>query len=545
MRAWLIPLVMLACLVAATNARAEGNWRILRTEWTEADEKGFGAFVTAIAESGCSTTKDCMRGAANPYRNTDPQSLDFDADCAKWVYMLRAYYSSKNGLPFGYVSDIAGRGNDFRFNGSPNRVVSRQDLVDRGGGLAVPEILAEIHDRVSSATYRTDASQSGPVVSDFYSPKIQAGSIRSGTVIYDINGHVGIVYAVESDGRVRYVGAAPDKTVTRSVYGAQFGQSQAALGGGFKNFRPIKLVGASLRNGAYVGGHLVVSANDDIADFSLEQYRGNGPEANGDGPDAIFQYQGAPVGLFEYVRGSLSGGTYRFDPVYELQAGMDMLCHSFQERGKYVDGAIQAGIDKKSEPALLTGNIYASDNEEWEAYATPSRDASLKNSFAQLYVDIMKFVFRARAQDPSPVREAVLRSDLLKAYDEKAHTCTVTYTNSANQPLTIGFDDAVHRLFTMSFDPYHCIERRWGATSEQELSTCGDDETKTRWYNAEQRLRNQAERIYGSRAHFTLGELEQGVPGSGARKAPPSDISQLIGNIGRGQIMAAMEPVGY
>ena len=38
------------------------------------------------------------------------------------------------------------------------------------------------------------------------------------------------------------------------------------------------------------------------------------------GPDAIFQYQEAPVGLFEYVRGSLSGGTYRFDPVYELKS---------------------------------------------------------------------------------------------------------------------------------------------------------------------------------------------------------------------------------
>jgi hypothetical protein len=35
------------------------------------------------------------------------------------------------------------------------------------------------------------------------------------------------------------------------------------------------------------------------------------------------------------------------------------------------------------------------------------------------------------------------------------------------------------------------------------------------------------------------------VPGSGARKPPPADIAKLIANIGRGQLMAQMEPVGF
>jgi hypothetical protein len=112
-------------------------------------------------------------------------------------------------------------------------------------------------------------------------------------------------------------------------------------------------------------------------------------------------------------------------------------------------------------------------------------------------------------------------------------------------PVTLGFDDAVSRLFAMSFDPYQCVERRWGAVSEVELATCRDDEIKTRWYSAEQNLRNQAERSYSSRAHFTLAELEQGGPGSGSRKPPPADVAQLIANIGRGPLMAQMEPVGF
>src|SRR6478735_3438744 len=256
MRAWLALLAMLFCVGLPLSAKADSTWRIQRTEWTDADEKGFGDFIRAIADSGCSTTVECMRGPGNPYRASDPRGIDFEADCAKWVYTLRAYYAWKNGLPFGYTNEIAGRGTDFRFNSAGNRITGRHDLIDRGSGLAAPAILAEIHDHVSSATYRTDAAQSGGVMPDFYAPKIQPGSIRSGTVLYDINGHVAIVYAVENDGRVLYMSADPDATVTRSVYGAQFGQGSAGLGGGFKNFRPVKLVGATLKNGAYVGGRL-------------------------------------------------------------------------------------------------------------------------------------------------------------------------------------------------------------------------------------------------------------------------------------------------
>jgi hypothetical protein len=131
-----------------------------------------------------------------------------------------------------------------------------------------------------------------------------------------------------------------------------------------------------------------------------------------------------------------------------------------------------------------------------------------------------------------------------EAYDEKAAACQVTYTNSAGAPVTFGFDEAVQRLFAMSFDPYHCIERRWGATSETELATCKDDATKTRWYQAEQNLRNQVERSYTARARFTLVDLESNVPGSGTRKAPPADARAMIGKIGRGPMLAAMEPVG-
>jgi hypothetical protein len=100
-----------------------------------------------------------------------------------------------------------------------------------------------------------DAAAQVPVLQDFYSPKIQPGSIHAGTTIYDINGHVMIVYDVTPDGSILYMDAHPDESVTRGAYGPQVPKAQS-LGGGFKNFRPLKLVGAELRpDGSYIGGH--------------------------------------------------------------------------------------------------------------------------------------------------------------------------------------------------------------------------------------------------------------------------------------------------
>src|SRR5262249_17417021 len=157
----------------------------------------------------------------------------------------------KNGLPFAYVDAVAGKGRDIRYEGA-NRASSRRELIDRGGGLNAPEILQAIHTGVSSATYRTDPGVQAGVLSDFYASKIDAGTIRTGTGFYDTNGHVGIVYKIEKDGRIDYMDAHPDFSVTRSVYGAQFGQSPERLGGGLKNWRPLKLVGAKNKNGHWL-----------------------------------------------------------------------------------------------------------------------------------------------------------------------------------------------------------------------------------------------------------------------------------------------------
>jgi hypothetical protein len=336
----------IATIPSSVLGQAEpGPWRIRKTEWAKADETGFGEFVRAIARSDCTTTISCMQSAANFYHDSDPPSFFFHADCAKWVYMLRAYYASKNGLPFSYVSHISGDGDDLRFSKTSNRALERRDIVDSGTGIDRFAVLQRLHDEVWSATYRMDPAEQFPVLQDFYSPKIQPGSIHAGTAIYDINGHVTIVYDVTADGSILYMDAYPDQTVRRGAYGAHIPRSPVWLGGGFKNFRPLRLEGALLQpDGTYVGGTIVMAANDAISDFSLEQYRGNAPDAKGDDPNAQFRYNNVSLDLYEYARASMSNGGFAFNPVYELEVTMGSLCRDAKDGSREADARVKTGL---------------------------------------------------------------------------------------------------------------------------------------------------------------------------------------------------------
>src|SRR5215468_5384340 len=171
MRLYRLSILALA-VVALSGSAALGHstWRIAKDHWSDADEQGFGNFIAALGETNCSSAESCLRNAANPYRNTDQDFKDIDSDCAKWPYMLRAYYAWKNHLPFAYVDGTKGEG-DQKFNDG-NRTISRRDLVDRGSGLPAVELLSQIHNGVWTGTYRTDAAEKSVAWSDFYAPKI-------------------------------------------------------------------------------------------------------------------------------------------------------------------------------------------------------------------------------------------------------------------------------------------------------------------------------------------------------------------------------------
>jgi hypothetical protein len=530
-----VPKPMITAPVPAAPAAvpiAPNDLYIIRFDhWTDADERGYSEFITAIGESGCGTVNDCLHIAANPFRASDVPGIVFHSDCADLPYVLRAYYAWKRGLPFSYESAVEPRGHtrDIRYTPNGNEVVERKDVLT--GSISGYELLDEIRDAVSSASYRIHPDLDEPLEPDLYSPAIDTKSIRPGTMIYDPNGHVATIYRIDPDGRINYIDAHPDNSVTRGFYDERFVRSRPGMGAGFKNWRPLRLVGATRRtDGVYLGGRVVLPANKDIADFSLEQFYGTGPQPDDDSDwaDGSFMLNGEYLPYYDWVRARLAGGKLEFDPLKEVRDMVDSNCNDLHYRADAVTLALQAGLQNQPEPERLPANIYGTEG-DWETYSTPSRDARLKTAFKELRDKTERFVKMYQAGDRKLVYKGKdLVGDLIAIYDREAAACKIVYTRSDNSTVTLSYDEARRRLFLMSFDPYQCVERRWGATDPRELATCRDGPDKQAWYAAEQNLRNQLDRAYDAQMDFTREELLVPGPGKGVVAAPDIDARAYL-----------------
>jgi hypothetical protein len=91
-----------------------------------------------------------------------------------------------------------------------------------------------------------------------------------------------------------------------------------------------------------------------------------------------------------------------------------------------------------------------------------------------------------------------MKRDLLEAYDRQSGECAVTYLSSDKHPVTLHFDDIARRLFAMSFDPYNCVELRWGDDGLNNGSGgCPDQAGKRRYYAMQERQRHEVDRDGG------------------------------------------------
>jgi hypothetical protein len=514
-------ILLLGMVLAPGIARADPMVRVRSDRWTEADERGYGEFITALGESGCRTVDRCLHSAANPFRASDPPGHEFRSDCADLPYFLRFYYAWKRGLPFSFVSAVSprGRSRDIRYSPRGNRVESRRDVLSGDNALAV---LAAIRDDISSATYRIHPDAGDD---DLYSPALAPGAIRPGTVIYDPNGHLAVVWRIEDDGRIRYIDAHPDNSLTRGYYDLRFVRASPGMGAGFKNWRPVRLAGArTAPGGVLAGGHVVGVPNAQIADFALTQYYGTGPRPLDDGSwkTGAFVLNGQRMDYYDYVRARLGGGSLHFDPVREVSEMVASNCTDLGYRTEAVELSLAAALQDRPEPARLPPNIYGTDG-DWEIWSTPSRDARLKTAFKELRDTVERFMTLWRARDPRlGYSGGDLAGDMLRAYDRAAAGCSIGYRRSDGVLVRFGYEEARRRLFAFSFDPYHCVERRWGAAGA-ELAGCRDGAVKRRWYDAEQGLRNQLDRTYEARMDFSLAQLEAGGPGTGPQAPPDTD----------------------
>jgi formylglycine-generating enzyme required for sulfatase activity len=532
------------CPAAAQNA--SGSAYVIRFDhWSDADERDFGEFLAGIGRSGCTTVNACLHDPSNPFQASDPPNVYFRSDCANLPYVLRAYFAWKRGLPFSYESGVAplGGASDDRYSPNGNRVTARTDVLT--GSTSGYALLNKLLGATSSASYRIGPHADTPPLADFYSTSIDAKAIHPGTVIYDPNGHLALIFSVERDGRIQYIDSHPDNTLTRGYYDLRFVRANPGAGAGFKNWRPLRLAGYSRRaDGALVGGRIELPRNEEIPTYSDEQYYGNGPRvADANWASGTFVLNGETLDYYDYVRAKVGGGKLQFDPVKEVAEQVDSNCADLHYRAQAVDIATTAGIQNRPEPDRLPRNIYGTSG-DWETYSTPSRDARLKTAFKELRDKAQRFVQMYENGDTKHLLYTGrnLVDDMLAAYDREVGQCSVTYRRTNGASVALSYEDARKRLFLISFDPYQCIERRWGATDAEEMSSCHDSEVKRAWYEAEQNLRNQIDRTYDARMDFTLADLRTPGLGKGVPQPPDIDARAYLLSI-RGQVVQRPQSV--
>ncbi|MEK7358702.1 MAG: hypothetical protein AAB250_19815, partial [Bdellovibrionota bacterium] len=195
--------------------------------------------------------------------------------------------------------------------------------------------------------------------------------------------------------------------------------------------------------------------------------------------------------FFDFLMMRLYSGTAPLATDAVVGDSMVSLCEVLKQRPPDIDKAIEAGMNRRPHPVQLPANVFSTTG-EWEAYSTPSRDGRLRfaaadiprvavTKFKQGIRRLQRFSFNGTAQDFQ--RSMLARIAILN------NTCKVTYTKSDGSRMTLNFSEMVRRLPRMSFDPYHCPERRWGA-SGQELASCVDGDQGGQWYSLQQVMRN-------------------------------------------------------
>jgi hypothetical protein len=469
-------------------------------QWSDEFEQEYSAFVArlgrGVAERRCGRMDRCLR---NPEFNTlyeahTDANLYLSVDCADLPYVLRAYFSFKRKLPFGYT---------FWVDGSPSRAgkdprymvgIVPGDVRNWWRHRTFRSLLRDMGSWVHSGMYRVSARREG---GDFYTVSLNRQSVRPGTTFYDPNGHVLVVTSVEPDGSVFMIDGHPDGSLTSKRFGAAFVAGTYDLGGGFKNFRPVTLV----------NNQVTIARNASCPHWdAAQQYTRAG-----------FIVNNEPATYSEFVRDRLADPAAQQDPVHEVRAQIQALCGDVTDRVDAVNVALAANLHQRSHPNELPSNIYGTDG-DWETFSTPSRDARMKAAFREL-AHTIQLTLRRDSALLEPVR-AAWREEVARP------ACQYSYTNSRGATVSVSFEAVLDRLFTLSFDPYHCPELRWGAPEgSPERSTCPDNELKRIWYSRENRLRNRIDREYGAPTPVTFGpDTPENVdPRQWLTRPPPQD----------------------
>jgi hypothetical protein len=364
-------------------------------------------------------------------------TVQMQPDCADNPSFLRAYFSWKLGLPFGY--HICDRGYVGRKPRTGKWVTNESAGTKTDRVAEFNNFLRKLKDGVHSGTARTALDDES---SDYYPVPLEPGTIQPGTVYADPYGHTLIMVSLKAQtrnhpGLLLSVDAQPDGTVgiKRFWKGNFLFNTSGVIGEpGFKAFRPIILskgIPILMKN-------VELTRKAGFVPYSLQQ-------------------RNMETGVFYQTIARLINPE-PLDPETELQGLIQALHEQLIVR---VTSVANGEAYFKSNPGSVipmpsgAAGIFLAGG-QWENFSTPNRDLRLLIAMDEVlnYPDINKY-------------KAI--------FDQKASELSVTYTRSDGslQKLTIAEILKRRDAFEMAYNPNDGPEIRWGAPEKSdEILTC-------------------------------------------------------------------------
>lgn len=478
--------IQVALLQLLTAAAMGAVWEVERS-WDGAEEARYAAWIEKIGAQQWRSLNHAIRNPDfNSLYDKSDHELHLYADCGDLPYVLRAYYAYKRRLPYIFNQVSGGR-----YTIRPNKTAVTIDNLSFEG--TRQEFFTQIANYVHTGNYRTapDATDSAT-----YPIAIRRATLRPGAIFYSPEGHVAVVCKVEDDGTIRLIDAHPDQTVTRIRFSAKLTWKSVARTGGFRAFRTVDAVDGVAR---------WVENNELLPGWSDEQYKFGGAYYT-TVRERLNQVDVDPLAQFEsYIREDI------FTEVLDRKT------------------AVEIGWEVGRLRAIpVASNIYGAEG-DWENYSSPSRDLRLRRAMLGI-VDQARSLMELCHNRPEqfvdkrhrdPVR---LGFELIALKQRLFAELSFDYTNSLGDPVRLTLLDVERRLFSLSFDPNHPPELRWGAEGE-ELSTAARNLTRFyAGYEEQQRWRNRLEKKHGA---MSLDDADN------PDEPPPYDLSLLMHSLTR------------
>ena len=504
----------------APRNNGDGVWPI-RNSWSRATENLYSAWIEKLFDAPVDETpswpalhvvlRDRSRNLLFNYLGLreDQSGLVMRPDCADLPYFLRAYFSFKMGLPFGYSKCSRGGGGQpprcpawwnvinqeppppppplpdqpqqeaagsdprlaqgapFPFFGQPPRPpapVARPVAVSRtpvpkhlGLASSFAHYIPIVADAVHSGSGRTAANDDS---TDYYPVPLSQETLRPGTIYADPYGHVLMLVkrvpeTAQSGGILFAVDGQPDATVARKRFwrgNFLFAQGAAFGGPGFKHFRPIEMKGGTLRRLT----NAEISRNPQFEDFSLEQSR-LGVDQFYDRMDDVMSPQ--PL-----------------DPAIALKEVIDSLDEQVKARVTSVENGRKFQNSGKGEADMPEGPSIFEAAGAWEDFATPARDLRIL-----IAIDVARgFADRVarrpeRYAMPSGKSVEEVKAELESLLASELASRKFSYTRSDGSQWTLALADVAERApaLEMAYNVNDCVELRWGAAEgSEEAATC-------------------------------------------------------------------------